>query len=55
MGIEQAGARAVGADDEIAAAMRLGAAVRIVEALLFASREPLSDEVLARRCRQASL
>ncbi len=47
MGIEQAGARAVGADDEIAAAMRLGAAVRIVEALLFASREPLSDEVLA--------
>jgi segregation and condensation protein B len=34
-------------DDELNAAMRLGAGVRIVEALLFASREPLADEVLA--------
>ncbi|MGL4241617.1 MAG: SMC-Scp complex subunit ScpB, partial [Beijerinckiaceae bacterium] len=31
----------------MSAAMRLGAGVRIAEALLFAAREPLSDEVLA--------
>jgi segregation and condensation protein B len=34
-------------DEEMSAAMRLGAGVRIAEALLFAAKEPLSDEVLA--------
>jgi segregation and condensation protein B len=35
------------AEEELSAAMRLGAGVRIAEALLFASREPLSDDDLA--------
>jgi segregation and condensation protein B len=34
-------------DDEMSAAMALGASVRIVEALLFAAREPLSEDVLS--------
>jgi segregation and condensation protein B len=38
--------RTAGTEDEMSAAMRLGAGVRIAEALLFASREPLSEEVL---------
>jgi segregation and condensation protein B len=33
-------------DEEMSAAMRLGAGVRIAEALLFAAREPLPDDVL---------
>jgi segregation and condensation protein B len=36
-----------GSEDEMSAAMALGAAVRIAEALLFAAREPLSEQVLA--------
>ena len=36
-----------GSEDEMSAAMALGAAVRIAEALLFAAREPLSEDVLA--------
>jgi segregation and condensation protein B len=36
-----------GTDEEMSAAMRLGAGVRIVEALLFAAREPLSEATLA--------
>jgi segregation and condensation protein B len=35
-----------GSDEDMSAAMALGAAVRIAEALLFAAREPLSEEVL---------
>jgi segregation and condensation protein B len=35
-----------GSEDEMSAAMALGAAVRIAEALLFAAREPLSEAVL---------
>jgi segregation and condensation protein B len=35
-----------GSEDEMSAAMALGAAVRIAEALLFAAREPLAEEVL---------
>ncbi len=35
-----------GSSDEMSAAMALGAAVRIAEALLFAAREPLSEDVL---------
>jgi segregation and condensation protein B len=34
-------------EEDLSAAMRLGAGVRIAEALLFAAREPLSDDVLA--------
>jgi segregation and condensation protein B len=34
-------------DEDLSVAMRLGAGVRIVEALLFASREPLEDAVLS--------
>jgi segregation and condensation protein B len=36
----------VGSEDEMTAAMALGNAVRIAEALLFAAREPLSESVL---------
>jgi segregation and condensation protein B len=36
-----------GSNEEMSAAMALGAAVRIAEALLFAAREPLSEEVLS--------
>jgi segregation and condensation protein B len=36
-----------GTEEEMSAAMALGAAVRITEALLFAAREPLSEEVLS--------
>jgi segregation and condensation protein B len=36
-----------GTQEEMTAAMALGAAVRITEALLFAAREPVSEEVLA--------
>jgi segregation and condensation protein B len=39
--------RPPGSEDEMSAAMALGAAVRIAEALLFAAREPLSEDVLA--------
>jgi segregation and condensation protein B len=35
-----------GSEDEMSAAMALGSAVRIAEALLFAAREPLSEAVL---------
>jgi segregation and condensation protein B len=34
-------------EEELSAAVRLGAGVRIAEALLFAAREPLSEDVLA--------
>lgn len=37
-----------GSDEEMTAAMALGAAVRIAEALLFAAREPLSEDELSR-------
>ncbi len=47
MGVEQKALGLMQADEEMTAAMRLGAGVRIVEALLFASREPVADEVLA--------
>jgi segregation and condensation protein B len=36
-----------GSDEEMTAAMAFGAAVRIAEAMLFAAREPLSEEVLS--------
>jgi segregation and condensation protein B len=36
-----------GSDDELSAAMALGNAVRIAEALLFAAREPLAEDVLS--------
>jgi segregation and condensation protein B len=39
--------RATDAADGLSAAMRLGAGVRIAEALLFAAREPLPEDVLA--------
>lgn len=35
-----------GSDEEMTAAMALGAAVRIAEAMLFAAREPLSEDLL---------
>ncbi|MGL4636910.1 MAG: SMC-Scp complex subunit ScpB [Beijerinckiaceae bacterium] len=35
-----------GSEEEMSAAMALGTAVRIAEALLFAAREPLSEDVL---------
>ncbi len=38
--------RPPGSDEDMSAALALGAAVRIVEALLFAAREPLSEDVL---------
>ena len=38
--------RPPGSDEEMSAAMALGNAVRIAEALLFAAREPLSEAVL---------
>lgn len=47
MSMVQTRFRPPGMDEEMSAAMRLGAGVRIVEALLFASREPLSDDTLA--------
>jgi segregation and condensation protein B len=39
--------QSAGTDDEMSAAMALGASVRIVEALLFAAKEPLSEALLA--------
>ncbi len=47
MGMSRLSLRAPGSDEEMTAAMRLGAGVRIAEALLFAAREPLSEDVLA--------
>jgi segregation and condensation protein B len=46
MGPVQLDLRQPASDDEMSIAMRLGAGVRIAEALLFAAREPLSDAVL---------
>jgi segregation and condensation protein B len=47
MSTSQLGFRPTADDDDMTAAMRLGAGVRIVEALLFASREPVPEEVLS--------
>jgi segregation and condensation protein B len=47
MGAGQTSFRPRENDEDMSAAMRLGAGVRIVEALLFASREPLAEDTLA--------
>ena len=47
MGAAKADLFQTDASEEFAAAMTLGAAVRIAEALLFAAREPLSEEAIA--------